>query len=96
MANPAPTAPIHHGAQGGSDRASNTPVNSAEPSMTPDRIGRPANHKQPASQAKPTRTVIARRLNAGQPNSNKPYKVAGRIASNTAPINRGTLSWSWA
>ena len=33
MAKKAPTAPIHHGAQGGSDRASKTPVSRAEPSI---------------------------------------------------------------
>jgi hypothetical protein len=30
--------------------------------------------------------VTTSKLSAGQPNSTKPYKVAGRIASNTAPI----------
>jgi len=96
MAKKPPTAPIHHGAQGGSDKANKTPVNKAEPSNKNDRTGCPASRRQTASHNKHVRIVITNKFSAGQPNKTMPYSVAGATASNTKLMMRGTLSGACA
>ncbi len=96
MANVPPTAPIHHGAHGGSDMASNTPVSKAEPSLRNGRNGWPANRKQAASASRQAKIVTINRFSAGQPNRITPYSSAGATAASTNAIRRGTLSGAWA
>jgi len=49
VANSPPTTPTHHGAQGGSESASNQPVSSAEPSRSVDATGSWRRRRQNAS-----------------------------------------------
>jgi len=92
MAKKPPMAPIHHGAHGGSDKASKTPVSRAEPSSKNGRTARPASRRQTASPSRHVNIVTKNRFSAGQPNSTMPYSVAGATANSTRPMMRGTLS----
>ena len=86
IANPAPTTPIHHGAQGGSVMAISHPVSNADPSSKVDLTGFPASERQRASKPSAASTVTVNRNIAGSPNRNRPKAVAGISASMTWPM----------
>ena len=56
-----PSAPIHHGAQGGSDSASSQPVRIAEPSPSVGAAGRSIRRRQRPSPSTAKPMVIAHR-----------------------------------
>ena len=97
MAMKPPSTATHHGAHGGRVIASSQPVSSAEPSNSVALMRlTPIICSASASKPRQERMVSSQRKNDGQPNSQKPYNVAGTSAIWTRNMVRVTELPPWA